>query len=113
MVCGNAVAVDGGEISLSLQINGGEASLSLQIDGGEIELYNLIDGGEQGVFFPVYPDLYTGVLDVIPSATEEQTLECAHKSMPDNVTVTKVPYFETSNDSGTTVYIASRGDIYG
>lgn len=102
MIYGNAVAIDGGEVELSIQI-----------DGGEIELNTFIDGGEQGVFFPVYPDVYTGDLVVIPRAAEAQTLSCAHKTMPDDVTVTKVPYFETSNDSGTTVYIASRGEING
>ena len=102
MIYGNAVAIDGGEVELSIQI-----------DGGEIELNTFIDGGEQGIFYPVYPDMYTGETVVIPKAHEAQILLCKDKTMPDDVTVTKVPYFETSNDSGTTVYIASRGEING
>lgn len=102
----SAVAIDGGEIVLSLQIDGGEIIL-LSIDGGEIGLNNSVDGGEQGVFFPVYPDPYTGTLDVTPKAFEDTSLECAHKTMPGDVVVRMVPYYETHNPDGFTVYIAS------
>ena len=55
----------------------------------------------------ILPDPYTGELVVTPKAHEQQTLECAHKTMPDNVVVLKVPYYETHNDSGLTAYIAN------
>lgn len=88
---------------------GGEVSLTNVIDG-ELSLSVLVDG-ESGVFLPVYPDSYTGEYVITPLAAEEQILPCKHLVMQDDVTVLKVPYFETHNDSGTTVYIASTTTI--
>ena len=52
-------------------------------------------------------DVYTGSYEVTPKAWSIQTLETAHKLLTDNVTVFKVPYYETSNIfDGLTVYIA-------
>lgn len=50
---------------------------------------------------------YDGAYTVTPKAAEEQVLETQFKVMDDNVTVLRVPYWETSNQTGTTVYIAS------
>lgn len=83
---------------------------------GEVSLFEWIDGemcldthieGDIGEFLPILPNVYTGDLVVIPKAYESQTLECALKTMPGNVTVTEVPYFETHNPDGMTAYIAS------
>lgn len=52
-------------------------------------------------------ELYTGEYNVVPKAAEEQRLPCAGKKMKKDVTVQRVPYYETSNDTGITVYIAS------
>lgn len=52
-------------------------------------------------------DPYQGPYIVTPLANEQQILNTKFKYMSDDVTVNKVPYYETSNDSGTTVYIAS------
>lgn len=52
-------------------------------------------------------ELYTGEYNVVPKATEEQRLPCAGKKMKKDITVQRVPYYETSNDTGITVYIAS------
>lgn len=52
-------------------------------------------------------ELYAGEYNVIPKAAEEQRLPCAGKKMEKDVTVQRVPYYETSNDTGITVYIAS------
>ena len=52
-------------------------------------------------------ELYTGEYNVVPKAAEEQRLPCAGKRMEKDVTVQRVPYYETSNDTGITVYIAS------
>ena len=52
-------------------------------------------------------ELYTGEYNVVPKAAEEQRLPCAGKKMKEDVTVQRVPYYETSNDTGITVYIAS------
>ena len=84
---------------------GGHVSLSYVISG-DCTLSNVIDG-QAGTFMPIIPDAYTGELTVIPKAYESQTLECALKTMPGNVTVTEVPYYETHNQSGMTAYIAS------
>ena len=50
---------------------------------------------------------YSGEYVVTPLAEEAVVLPTTNKILYDDVTVTKVPYFETSNTSGTTVYIAS------
>ena len=84
---------------------GGDLKLRLT-SAGELSLHKVISG-EVGVFTPIFPDMYTGETVVIPMAFDAQVLECKNKTMPDDVTVTKVPYFETSNEDGTTVYIAS------
>ena len=57
----------------------------------------------EGVYVPTYDGAYT----VTPKAHVEQVLETAHKLMSDDVTVFEIPYFETSNLNGTTVYIAN------
>lgn len=50
---------------------------------------------------------YEGEYVVIPKAEEAQILLTRNKVLADNVTVTRVPYFVTSNLYGDTVYIAS------
>ena len=52
-------------------------------------------------------DIYEGTLTVIPKAHEQQILETKDKRMMNNITVQKIPYFETSNDTGKTIYIGS------
>lgn len=98
LIFGNAVAIDGGEIELSVQV-----------DGGELSLDNFIDGGEQGIFMPMPGggEPYTGELIVTPKAHEEQRLATANKVMPGDVVVLEVPYYETHNENGLTAYIAS------
>lgn len=52
-------------------------------------------------------ELYGGPYEVTPKAWEEQVLETEGKLMADDVTVFKVPYYETSNlFDGKTAYIA-------
>ena len=53
----------------------------------------------------VSPPMYEGAYEVTPLPFESQTLETKNKMMNDNVVVLEIPYFETSNISGTTVYI--------
>ena len=49
---------------------------------------------------------YEGPYVVTPLMNNEVVLETTGKTMGDDVTVTKVPYFETSNEAGGyTVYI--------
>lgn len=96
MKYGRYVAMDGGEIALRSMI-----------DGGEVEMETNIDGGEIGAFMLIYPEPYTGDLVVTPKAWTEQVLHTAYKTMPGDVTVLEVPYFETHNPNGMTVYIAN------
>lgn len=50
---------------------------------------------------------YTGAYEVTPKAWEEQILETEGKLMADDVTVFRVPYYETINlFDGKTAYIA-------
>lgn len=51
-------------------------------------------------------ETYTGAYTVTPQAGAQIVLETAGKVMSRNVTVLEVPYYETSNIDGTTVYIA-------
>ena len=51
------------------------------------------------------PD-YTGEVVVTPKAYEDQTLNTAGKYLTDDITIKKVPFVETHNDHGTTIYIA-------
>ncbi len=53
-----------------------------------------------------YPP-YMGGYTVIPKANEPTVLETKGKRMTDDVTVTKIPYYETANPLGDTVYIAA------
>lgn len=50
---------------------------------------------------------YDGACTVVPKANQEQVLETKDKYVTSNIVVTKVPFYETSNDSGKTIYIAS------
>lgn len=50
---------------------------------------------------------YEGDYEVVPKAFEPVVLPTKNKLLADDVTVTKVPYYEVSNETGTTVYIAS------
>lgn len=56
---------------------------------------------------------YDGSYDIIPKAYQDQILETADKLMVKNVIVHKVPYVETHNESGTTVYIAKETEYNG
>lgn len=52
-------------------------------------------------------DRYDGDYKVIPKAFEEQSLQTINKMLSENVVITEVPYWETSNTSnGLTAYIA-------
>lgn len=50
---------------------------------------------------------YEGEYIVTPKAHAAQVLPTKEKYMLDDVTVLKVPYFETHNDNGLTAYIAN------
>lgn len=50
---------------------------------------------------------YEGETTVIPKADIATVLQTAGKCLREDITVTKIPYYETSNPTGDTVYIAS------
>lgn len=50
-------------------------------------------------------DIYDGEYVVTPMPYEAQILETKAKTMTDDVTVLAIPYYETSNVSGITIYI--------
>lgn len=52
-------------------------------------------------------DPYQGSYVVTPKANSQTVLETKGKTMSDDVTVVEIPYYETSNISGSTVYIAN------
>lgn len=51
--------------------------------------------------------IYDGAYEVTPKASEQTVLETRNKLMTDDVTVLEIPYYETYNTSGYTVYIAN------
>lgn len=53
-----------------------------------------------------YP-FYDGEYEVIPKAFQDTTLETSGKVLTQNVHVTEIPYWETSNPTGETVYIGN------
>lgn len=53
------------------------------------------------------PNPYDGDYTIIPKAYSDVVLDTNGKTMFDDVTVKQVPYYETSNEFGETVYIAS------
>ena len=52
-------------------------------------------------------DVYEGPYEAIPKAHAETIFQTKNKLLIDNVYVREVPYWETSNQSGITAYIAS------
>lgn len=98
LIFGNAVAIDGGELSLEYRIDGGEVMLDYRIDGGEVGIVYR-DSGETHGFYP-------GPYIVVPNVYD-QTLSTRDLIMTDDVHVLEVPYAETSNQYGTTVTIIS------
>lgn len=65
------------------------------VDYGRIDLPQFVQIGEE----------YEGEYIVVPSTRDEQTLLTKNKLMAEDVTVRRIPYYETSNLYGKTVYI--------
>lgn len=91
-----------------------ECTLSgkLSVTGGLSGELSVIGGlsGELSVMTEKKYDEYYGDYEVVPAAFNTQTLETANKVLRDDILVKEVPFFETSNDSGVTVYIAREVD---
>lgn len=70
-------------------------------------IYNVTKYAEAKVKVPTSgADVYEGDYVVTPSAHRDIILETTNKLMEDDVTVVQIPYYETSNVTGYTVYIA-------
>lgn len=104
------------ELSVSSSVYESE-EIELSLDGGcecvvECAVETVLDiplYGECGIFTPIYSGdypPYIGETVVIPKAHDETILQTKHKGLDEDITVRKIPYYETSNESGTTVYIA-------
>ena len=52
-------------------------------------------------------EAYMGEYEITPKPYVSQTLNTANKMMLDDILVFQIPYFETSNTNGTTVYIGN------
>lgn len=97
--CGISGVLQTTEALFGIVENGGTIRGELQAEGVLI--------GEVGFPKCTYPAVYDGTYDVIPKAYTMQTLETNRKYMEDDVRVHEIPYFEVSNESGTTCYIAN------
>ena len=85
--------------------------ITAQMNGQEILHGNLAP--EEGLTVAItIPDVahdrpFVGPYEVTPKAHDRTVLETRGKSMADDVTVLKIPYYEIGNSSGDTVYIAN------
>lgn len=52
-----------------------------------------------------YIDPYTGSYTVVSKPFKDEVLKTMNRQMARNVTVLKIPYYETGNETGYTVYI--------
>lgn len=68
---------------------------------------NDVEASFETQILPSDAPLYEGAYEVTPSARQDQILPTNGKIMGDDVTVRTIPYFQTSNTTGDTVYIAS------
>lgn len=90
---------------------------------GQVQILHALDGdmqlsgsmdGEAGTVIEVSRethDTYDGPYEVTPSTLQEQTLETRDKILEEDVLVKKIPYWETSNEHGLTVYIGNDTEV--
>lgn len=82
------------EYSISME----EESKSFLANFGQIQTVTKIDGDIEQ---------YGGPYEVTPEAHDPVILDTMNKILTKDVIVKKIPYYQTSNKSGDTVYIAS------
>lgn len=97
-------------------VSGGTGATELQIDGilsvlefntGSLSVSEFDAESAIGTAFHETWPVYSGTTTVVPKMDEEQTLSTAGKVVVDDITVTKVPFYEVTNQTGgTTCYIA-------
>lgn len=87
------------------------ARIGLQVKAAKVKV-SPGNSGNMPIIIETY-EKYDGEYEVIPTF-EGQVLETKDKVMQNNVTVTEIPVFETSNTAGgTTVYIGKEIEIHG
>lgn len=83
----------------------GELSLTSCIDG-DMDLLSTLDGEIDKVIYIHTGVVYDGDYVVTPLVNSQVILDTSGKLMRDDVTVLKVPFYETSNPAGgNTAYI--------
>ena len=83
----------------------GSSSLSAKLESSALSS-NLSIGSNN-----TYLD-YSGSYDIIPTEND-QTLQTKNKILRDNLLVERIPYYETSNEYGKTIYIGDEVEING
>lgn len=102
---GSDVTGRGGTTTIQGNISGGRLLLRPNITG-TIHSGTRMTGLFIGMTDEPIPTAYSGDYVVTPLAFEQTVLDTSGKKMADDVTVLEVPYYEVSNTSGKTVYIA-------
>ena len=100
-----------GQIVINPIING-EVNSSSTLNG-QVNLTQVISG-EVGTFYNTSSEqheTYSGEYEVTPSTISSQILKTADKIMEDDVKVNKIPYWETSNEYGITIYIGNDAEV--
>ena len=96
-----AIALIADESPVVLGLGDGSA-VAMALDDGAV-------GFSQGEYIDIgvsgYP-FYEGPFTVTPKAREGTVLPTAHTLLEGDITVLEVPYWETGNGTGITVYIA-------
>jgi hypothetical protein len=95
-------------IGLTLQVEKAP-SLTLGLDNTDLDL----SIGTAINVTQLEGDKYEGPYSVTPKADAVQTLYTRAKTMEDDVTVLAIPYYQTSNTYGDTIYIGSEVELNG
>ena len=89
-------------IRVNLKVEQDQTVFPLQVESNNVPINISIATPIQ----MIHADTYQGEYVVTPLANDQVVLETKDKAMLDDVTVLKVPRFQTSNEYGTTFYIA-------
>lgn len=101
------VTVDGLDTTINVTLDT-EEDISIDLDEAEVSAMSLTQPQDidvdMGEFVYIDREEYGGLYTVTPTDAE-QTLDTSDKAMRSDVRVLAIPYFETTNIKGTTVYI--------
>ena len=105
-----------GKLNQDLELTGELSSINSELVGelknnenykleGSLSQNELFINGTLSIPPEVPVESYQGTYTVTPKPFKIETLNTRGLKMMDNVTVEKIPYYETGNESGYTVYI--------